>query len=111
MIIDYDFLSYVIFDQQFKITFRKSSSPPLKKSTPPFLLTPPPPPPRPPSKKIKKCKPPPPPPPSLFGNIENFSGPPRGKTLCLGFTQKKVLQLQTQLMLNYLFIKNNIFNT
>ena len=31
----YIFLSYVIFDQQLKITFRKSSGPPLKKSTPP----------------------------------------------------------------------------
>ena len=58
MIIDYDFLSYVIFDQQLKITFRKSSTPPpLKKSTPPFYS---PPPPRLPSKKIKKYKPPPP---------------------------------------------------
>ena len=28
MIIDYDVLSYVIFDQQLKITFRKSSAPP-----------------------------------------------------------------------------------
>ena len=39
------FLSYVIFDQQLKITFSKSSppSPPLKKSTPPFLIVPSPP--------------------------------------------------------------------
>ena len=36
---DYD-LSYVVFDQQLKIPFRKSQAP-LKKSTPPFLLTPP----------------------------------------------------------------------
>ena len=50
MIIDYDFVSYVIFDQHLKTTFRKSSGlPPLKNSTPPpknlkstsppFLLT------------------------------------------------------------------------
>ena len=31
---DYDFLSYVIFGQQLKITFRKSSGPSSKKSTP-----------------------------------------------------------------------------
>ena len=37
----YIFLSYVIFDQQLKITFRKSSVP-LKKSNSSFLLTPPP---------------------------------------------------------------------
>ena len=43
----------MIFDQQLKITFRKSSGP-LKKSTPPFLLTPPPPP-----ENFKKCKSPP----------------------------------------------------
>ena len=36
----YIFLSYVIFDQQLKITFRKSSVP-LEKSNSPFLLTPP----------------------------------------------------------------------
>ena len=30
MIIDYDFLSYVIFDQQLKITFKKSLGPPEK---------------------------------------------------------------------------------
>ena len=30
----------MIFGQQLKITFRKSSAPPLKKSTPPFLVTP-----------------------------------------------------------------------
>ena len=47
MITDYDFLSYVIFDQQLKITFRKSSASthpsqpqPLKNSTAPFLLIP-----------------------------------------------------------------------
>ena len=33
-----NFLSYVIFHQQLKISFRKSSAP-LKKSTLPFLLT------------------------------------------------------------------------
>ena len=38
--ITYIFSSYVIFDQQLKITFRKSSSPTLKKSIPHFLLTP-----------------------------------------------------------------------
>ena len=32
----YIFLSYVIFDQQLKITLRKSSAPPLKKSILPF---------------------------------------------------------------------------
>ena len=37
----YIFLSYMIFDQQLKITFRKFSTPP-EKITPPFLLTPPP---------------------------------------------------------------------
>ena len=58
---DYD-LSYVVFDQQLKIPFRKSQAP-LKKSTPPFLLTPPP-------KSSKSASPP------LFANIENFSGPP-----------------------------------
>ena len=36
------FLSFVIFDQQLKITFTISSAPPpLKKFTLPFLLTPP----------------------------------------------------------------------
>ena len=48
MITDYDFLSYVIFDLQLKITFRKFSGPPekihsppknLKSASPPFLLT------------------------------------------------------------------------
>ena len=47
----YIFLSYAMFDQQLKITFRKS----------PFLLPPP--------KNSKKCKS------ALFANIENFSGP------------------------------------
>ena len=42
----------MIFDQQLKITFRKSSGP-LKKSTPPFLLTPPPPP---PPRKLQKVQ-------------------------------------------------------
>ena len=72
----YIFLSYVIFNEQLKITFRKSSEPlpthhpsPMKKSTPST----------PPLWKFKKCKP------SIFANIENFSGPPaeRGETLCL----------------------------
>ena len=35
----YIFLSYVIFDQQLKITFRKSSThPPIEKIHSPFLL-------------------------------------------------------------------------
>ena len=65
MITDYDILSYVIFDQQLKITFRKSSArpPPPKKSTRPFLLT------YPISKNSKSASPP------FFVNIENFSGP------------------------------------
>ena len=54
--------SSVIFDQQLKITFRKSSGPP-EKTTPLFLLTPPP-------KNSKSTCPP------LFANIENISGPP-----------------------------------
>ena len=54
--------SSVIFDQQLKITFRKSSGPP-EKTTPLFLLTPPP-------KNSRSTCPP------LFANIENISGPP-----------------------------------
>ena len=59
------FLSYVIFDQQSKITFRKFSAPPPpeKKFTPPFLLTPP-------LLRIQKVQVPP-----RFANIENLSGP------------------------------------
>ena len=61
----YIFLSSVIFDQQLKITFRKSLAPsPWKNHSPLFTHSLPPP------KKIKKCKSP------LFANIENFSGPP-----------------------------------
>ena len=41
MITDYDFLSYVIFDQQLKITFRKSSGPPEKIHSPLFTHLPP----------------------------------------------------------------------
>ena len=44
MITDYDILSYVIFDQQLKITFRKSSAPlppPRKNPLPPFYSLPP----------------------------------------------------------------------
>ena len=68
MITDYDILSYVIFDQQLKITFRKSSAPPTPPPPPekihsPFLLTPP------ISKNSKSASPP------FFANIENFSGP------------------------------------
>ena len=67
MAIDYDFLSYVIFDQHLKITFRKSSTPPPpKKSTAPFLLTLP--------LKIQKVQSPLP-----FANIENFSALPPAK--------------------------------
>ena len=54
----YTFLSYAIFHQQMKITFRKSSSP-LKKSIPPFYSLSP--------LKIKKCKSP------LFANTDIFS--------------------------------------
>ena len=43
------FLSYVMFDQRLKITFRKSSASPLKKPTLLFLFTSPP-------KTSKKCK-------------------------------------------------------
>ena len=48
MIIDYDFLSYVIFDQQLKITFRKSSGPAEKIHFPLFTHSP-----------AKKCEAPP----------------------------------------------------
>ena len=34
----YIFLSYVIFDQQLKITFRKSSGPPKKIHSPPLKI-------------------------------------------------------------------------
>ena len=64
-------LSYVIFDQQLKITFRKSS--PLKKSTPPlYSLV---------CKSSKSASHP------LIANIENFSGPPakRGEGTMLVF--------------------------
>ena len=37
MIIDYDFLSYVIFDQQLKITFSKSSALPPEKICSPLF--------------------------------------------------------------------------
>ena len=59
----YFFLSYVIFDQQLKITFRKSSGPHLKKSAPPFLLTPP--------LKLLKVRVPP-----FLPTLKIFSGPP-----------------------------------
>ena len=56
-------LSYVIFDQRLKITFRKSSAPsPLKKPTPSFLLILP--------LKIQKLKVPP-----SFANIGIFLAP------------------------------------
>ena len=53
-------LSCLIFDQQLKITFRKSS--PLKKSTLPLYSLPP--------KNSKSASHP------RIANIENFSGPP-----------------------------------
>ena len=56
MITDHDLLSYVIFDQQLKITFRKSTPPLLFYSLPP---------------KYSKSGSP-----TLLANIENFSGPP-----------------------------------
>ena len=71
MIID-DFLSYVIFDQQLKITFRKSSGPLSKNPLPRFYSLLPP-------LQIQKVQVP------LFANIENFSGSPpaeRGKGHC-----------------------------
>ena len=51
----YIFLSYLIFDQQWKITFRKSSGPPWKSPLPP--------------KNSKSASHP------LFDNIENVSAP------------------------------------
>ena len=65
-------LSYVIFDQQLKITFRKSSGPPEKVHPPPFYSLPP--------KNTKSASP------TLFANTENFSAPPpaergRGRAL------------------------------
>ena len=64
------FLFYVIFDQELKITFGKSSSPPWKNPLSPFYSLPP--------KNLKIASPP------LFINIENFLGPPsrKGGTLC-----------------------------
>ena len=56
MIIDYDFLSYVIFDQQMKITFRKASGTPSKVHLPP--------------KNSKSVSP------LFFSKIENFLAPP-----------------------------------
>ena len=52
----YIFLSYLIFDQQWKLTFRKSSGPPWKSPLPP--------------KNSKSARHP------LFDNIENVSAPP-----------------------------------
>ena len=72
----YIFVSYVIFDQQLKITFRKSSgSHPLKKSTLPFLLTLP-------CKNSKSASPP------LLPTLKIFQTPPcqkGGRTLCRSF--------------------------
>ena len=62
MIIDYNFLSYVIFDQQLKITFRKSSGPPEKTHSPLFTHS------HPKNSKSESLP--------LFANIENFSDPP-----------------------------------
>ena len=58
----YIFLSYEIFDQQLKITFRKSLALMIKSTVPPFLLTPP--------LKTQKVQVPP------FTKIEIFSGAP-----------------------------------
>ena len=49
MITEYDFLSYVMFDQQLKITFRKTSAPPPQKNSLPYFYSLPP-------KNSKKCK-------------------------------------------------------
>ena len=62
MTIDYDFLSYVTFDQQLKITFKKSSGPPEKIHSPLFTHYP--------LKNSKSASLP------LFANTENFSAPP-----------------------------------
>ena len=66
MIIDYDFLSYVTFDQQLKITFRKSSGPPEKVHSP--------------LKNSKSASP------SFLLTLKIFQGPPAerggGRTLC-----------------------------
>ena len=72
----YIFLSYVIFDQQLNITFRKSSAspppPPWKNPLPLFNHFP---------LKIQKLQVSPP----LFANIENFLvSPTVGRTLVLG---------------------------
>ena len=73
MITDYDFLSYVIFDQQLKITFRKSSGSPEKIHSPP--------------KNAKSASPP------LFANIENFAGPPGGGLCYFPFLEFKDLYI------------------
>ena len=64
-IIDYDFWSYVIFDQQLKITLRKSPFRPLPEKVHSPLFT------HSPLKHSKSASPPP-----LFANFENFSGDP-----------------------------------
>ena len=63
--ITYIFLSYVIFDQQLEITFKKSSGPPWKNPLPPFNSLPP--------KNSKKCKSPP------FGQHWKFFRSPAAK--------------------------------
>ena len=83
----YFFLSYVIFDQQFKITFWKSSGPSLKKSTSPFLLTPLP-------LKIQKVQVPP------FCQHWIFFRPPLqkggGRTLCPSCVKNKFCKHPTK---------------
>ena len=68
------FLSYVVFDQQLKITLRESSGPSRKSPLPPFysLL----------SIKFKKCKSPP-----FLPTLKIFQASPAesgGRTLCNG---------------------------
>ena len=63
--ITYIFLSYVIFDQQLEITFKKSSGPPWKNPLPPFNSLPP--------KNSNSASA------RLLANTENFSGSPLQK--------------------------------
>ena len=74
MTIIYIFLYYEIFDQQLKITLRKSSAFPQEKIEPPFLLTP--------SLKFKHCNSCP-----FLPTLKVFQAHPRerrggGRTLC-----------------------------
>ena len=81
----YIFLSYVIFDQQLKITFRKSSGPPEKIHSPLKI-------------QIVQVLP-------LFANIENFSGPPAERG---GGTLEHYGNFHTY-QLNYLCLKKSCF--